>query len=245
MTTNLRASSSGDHPIDPKAKGRIEEFLSLEQRVAQDVDTLRIIHHEAYTQAARAVLQIRMTDGRTVIDYSMLKDEDTAEQFADLVMDNYATALHNMTGYVVPTDKLGRSLWVEQFAGISGSEIYKAVRTHKERYTFDQHVHVTVNSEDSATAKVSGKMMSHAIGNAGLSDDDIPAMVNYMHASELLDATKLKFEEAVNLLMRWRRKSGDPAERHFDRSELSSLRAYKRHLRAVGDEPGATGTDGL
>lgn len=216
-------TTTGDQAVDAATKGRIDEFLSLEERVTKDIDTVRCIHNEAYTQAARALLVRRMPEGRNVIDYSMLKDEGIANQFVELLMSNYAAALHHMTGYTVPTDKLGRSMTVETYVGVVEGELNKTIKAHKDNYTLERHTYLMVNSEDSVTARLSNKMLSHAVGNARLTEDDVPTMIRYMHADELLDASKLKFEEAISLLMRWRRN-----DHKIERTDVQNLRAYKK-----------------
>lgn len=238
MTDHAEQGHGNEHHLDNATKAKIEEFLTLEERVGKDVDKLQIVHQEAYTYAVRAHLTERDGD----VDYNKLKDGTIREAFIESMIDVYVAATTDfwrrkgLTGSSInpPTDKLGRSLWIEQYMGMLGTQIGRIVEELKEKYTSTYHLAQMITGKNNVTERVTNKWLMNAINKSGLREEDKDSIITYMHANEFVDTSKLEFTDAISLLMRYRR--GEP--RSLSPEDIFEVKrdAYKKPtLHAVDD----------
>lgn len=209
-----------DHPPagDHDGHEKIEKFFSLDEMVDKHAATMEILHAEAYTTAARKVL---MKDG--LVDMSLLKDKDMQNVFIETMTGAYLDGIpKSYSGDHRPTDVLMRSLWMEGYTGLSQGTITRLVRDQMDRYTLQQHMNLTVYSDESIVKDKIGRMRFTALGESGLAQADVPSIVKYIKIEDRLDASKLKLAEATNLLRVYKREGA------IANSMIDRLEAYKK-----------------
>lgn len=194
------------HGEDP-----IHKWEELGKKADKLLDTVTVEHSEAYTKAARKVLD---KDGR--IDYELLKDATKQEEFVDAMVDHYITsakaALGIKEGGPSKDDPMGIDMLLSAVHGYSRSHLLRTVRELGHRYNIHQHEGVRNKLLENLGKRLYSSAASH------LKEGDREGLVKYAKMEDKLDHGKMDLDDAVETAHRHR--VGKPLEPHEYESKV-------------------------
>lgn len=207
--THAAPAAHGSAPHGKKKKGHdedpIKKWEKLETKADKLLDTVGIEHSEAYTKAARKVLE---KDGR--IDYDLLKDAEKQEEFVDAMVDHYVTsakaALGIKEGGPSKDDPMGVDMLLSAVHGYTRSHLLRNVRDLRHKYVLQQHEGV----RNKLLENLGNRLYSAAA--AHLTDEHREGLVRYSKKNDILDHDKMTLENALEAAHRHR--VGKPLEPH-------------------------------
>ena len=177
--------------------GPIETLEQLLGKAKKIANTTEHEHTAAYTNAAEALLK----DAEGNIDYELLEEPDIQDKFVDKMTDHYLKkAKDYFKSNVSKGDKFQTDLLLEAYAGITGSQLRSMIKTHGKDYTHQQHEHARGELVKRIRQKLNQTAASH------LKDEHVPDLVKKMGIEDIVDASKMKAEDAAELYGVWKEK---------------------------------------
>ena len=201
--------TSGHRGPGSQAPDPIKKFVELDEKVDKILTTIGVEHSEAYTRAARKVLQD--DDGR--IDMDRLKDEGKQEAFVDEMVDHYLTSAKKILGVKEggpsKDDPLGVDMLLHAAHGYTKSDLMQQVRMRQHNYSLGQHEGIRNELLQDVEKRLRSSAASH------LKDSHREGLVQYAKATDFIDHTKMRLPEAVHIARQYRVK-GAIAPKEYD-----------------------------
>jgi len=176
---------SGEEEI-PK---HIADFKKHREKAKRIGDTTELAHSEAYTTAAKAVLE---KDGE--IDYKLLDQADVREKFVDKMTDFYLTKANAHFGTKIKKDEVFKvNQLLTAYGALTKEELRTYVDRHKKKYTLGTHE----NHRDELIKKVRQRLNS--VAGSHLKDEHIDDIVKHISAGNIVDTKRMTIEDAKQL----------------------------------------------
>ena len=169
-----------------------EEFEAIQtlfDKKNKLLDTTELVHSEAYDLTVRELL---MKDGK--VDYDLLKNSATQKKFKDTLKKHYLKAAKEGLGVTDKQGELEDELLIQAYMGATTETIGAEISSKGHNYTKKAHGELA----EKLKAKQNEELTP--IVYKDIKTEDIQDVVDYVKASDYIDAKKLRREEAIGLL---------------------------------------------
>jgi hypothetical protein len=201
-------------PYDSKKPDPIGLYKKQYDKAKKLITTTHSAHSEAYTTAQNKVLKDK--DG--LIDVSLLDKEENQDKFLDTMIDFYLDkAVKSLNIKEKPKDAVDQDRILRAYANVSRTELQRYIKTHGKDYTLDKHEGI----RDELMKKIRSDLIASAGGH--LRDKHVKALIKEMKLDDIVDASKLQIDDAMDLFNFYDMKNRSPIS-HED------IRSYHRQL---------------
>ncbi|HLD06950.1 MAG TPA: hypothetical protein VJC16_05470 [Candidatus Nanoarchaeia archaeon] len=208
---------------DEQYEDLIKDFLKhkkLYKKSQRLISTTDREHRRAYDSAAELIV-----DEEGLIDYEKLDDADMQLKFADKMADHYLSkAKQHLKSKASGEDEFENEMLRKAYSGTTRAELRQYVGQLGKKFTFDEFNshHIKGNFMREIIKTLSGAAASH------IKEKHIPHIVKYTKSGEFLDPSKMRLEDAINLLTKYHAE-GPLSPDDYSNVPYRNPEHYKKH----------------